>query len=228
MAVVVNNASQRRPRPDRGRHVTGGRGRTGQLGLNQRCTQIGPPCPISLDCEMKAGILTMPALGLIFRPSRRVRVRSVDPSILLQKSFGGDERNFLGPLMRFVRRDVRDLIAHQKNGHGASYRRHRVLQRRSRLKFDFREIFGVVRFSTFATLSRVERTCRSSGFTSGFDPGRVERTFGPQEPLITLVINRLLPVSLGLTNELLEATLKMFVLTTFRIQPDHIPPRLRW
>jgi hypothetical protein len=55
--------------------------------------------------------------------------------------------------MRFVRRDVRDLIAHQKNGHGASYRRHRVLQRRSRLKFDFREIFGVVRFSTFATLS---------------------------------------------------------------------------
>jgi len=55
--------------------------------------------------------------------------------------------------MRFVRRDVRDLIAHQKNGHGASYRHQRVLRRRSRLKFDFREIFGVVRFSTFATLS---------------------------------------------------------------------------
>jgi len=72
---------------------------------------------------------------------------------MLQKSFGGDERNFLGPLMRFVRRDVRDLIAHQKNDHGASYRRHRVLQRRSCLKFDFREIFGVVRFSTFATES---------------------------------------------------------------------------
>ena len=71
--------------------------------------------------------------------------------ILLQKSFGGDERNFLGPLMRFVRRDVRDLIAHQKNGHGASYRR------RNRLKFDFREIFGVVRFSTFATLSANSR-----------------------------------------------------------------------
>jgi hypothetical protein len=55
--------------------------------------------------------------------------------------------------MRFVRRDVRDLIAHLKNGHGASYRRHRVLQRRSCPKFDFREIFVVVRFSTFATLS---------------------------------------------------------------------------
>ena len=42
--------------------------------------------------------------------------------------------------MRFVRRDVRDPIAHQKNGHGASYRRHRVLQGRSRPKFGFREI----------------------------------------------------------------------------------------
>jgi hypothetical protein len=31
------------------------------------------------------------------------------------------------------------------------------LQRRSRLKFDFREIFGVVRFSTFATLSALLR-----------------------------------------------------------------------
>jgi hypothetical protein len=29
---------------------------------------------------------------------------------LLQKSFWGDERNFLGPLMRFVCGDVRDLI----------------------------------------------------------------------------------------------------------------------
>ena len=53
--------------------------------------------------------------------------------------------------MRFVRRDVRDLIARQKNDHGASYWRHRVLRRRSCLKFDFREIFGVLQFSTFAT-----------------------------------------------------------------------------
>jgi len=53
--------------------------------------------------------------------------------IVLQKSFGADERNFLGPLMRFVRRDVRDHLAYQKNGHGATYRRHRALQRRGRL-----------------------------------------------------------------------------------------------
>jgi hypothetical protein len=36
--------------------------------------------------------------------------------------------------MRFVRRDVRDLIARQKNDHGVSYWRHRVLRRRSCLK----------------------------------------------------------------------------------------------
>ena len=37
--------------------------------------------------------------------------------------------------------------------HGASYRRYGVLPRRSWLKINFCEIFGVVRFSTFATLS---------------------------------------------------------------------------
>ena len=35
--------------------------------------------------------------------------------------------------------------------HGASYRRYGVLPRRSWLKINFCEIFGVVRFSTFAT-----------------------------------------------------------------------------
>jgi len=49
--------------------------------------------------------------------------------ILLQKSFWGDERNFLGPLMRFVRGDVRDLIVSYKNDHGRSYQRYRALQR---------------------------------------------------------------------------------------------------
>ena len=48
---------------------------------------------------------------------------------------------------------VRGHIAYQKNDHGASYRRYGALQSRSRLKINFREIFGVVRFSSFA-LSR--------------------------------------------------------------------------
>ena len=43
-------------------------------------------------------------------------------SMLSKKSFGGNKRNFLNLLMRFVRSDVRDLIASQKNDHGPSYR----------------------------------------------------------------------------------------------------------
>ena len=67
----------------------------------------------------------LPRLTDIFRPGRHVS----NVPILLQKSFGGDERNFLGPLMRFARRDVRDHIAYQKNDHGASYRPRGALQR---------------------------------------------------------------------------------------------------
>jgi hypothetical protein len=37
--------------------------------------------------------------------------------ILLKKSSRGDERNFLELPMRFVRRDVRDHVAFQKNDH---------------------------------------------------------------------------------------------------------------
>jgi hypothetical protein len=55
--------------------------------------------------------------------------------------------------MRFARGDMRDHIVSHKNDHGASYRRYGVLQWRSRLKIIFREIFGVVRFSTFETKS---------------------------------------------------------------------------
>ena len=40
--------------------------------------------------------------------------------IVLKKSFSPDERNFLGPLTRFARYDVRDLIVSTKNGHGPS------------------------------------------------------------------------------------------------------------
>jgi hypothetical protein len=43
--------------------------------------------------------------------------------IELKKSFLGDERNFLGPLMRFARDDVRDHIVLHKNSHRPSYQR---------------------------------------------------------------------------------------------------------
>ena len=71
--------------------------------------------------------------------------------IVLQKFFWGDEQNFSGPLMPFARGDMRDHIVSHKNDHGPSYRRYEHLQQWSRLKICFREIFGIVRFSTFAT-----------------------------------------------------------------------------
>ena len=70
--------------------------------------------------------------------------------------------------MAFARGDVRDHIVSHKNDQGASYGRYAVLQWSSRLKISFCEIFGVVQFSTFATLSG-EQTFRRSAATSVFD-----------------------------------------------------------
>src|SRR5271167_2750800 len=74
-------------------------------------------------------------------------------SILLKKSFGGRGRNFLEPLMRFVRSDVRGHVASRKNDHGLSHRRWGASQRWSCPKISICEIFGIVRFSTFSTPS---------------------------------------------------------------------------
>src|ERR1700728_2111457 len=78
--------------------------------------------------------------------------------ILLKKSFGGGERNFPEPLMRFVRNDVRDRFVSQKNDHGLSYWRYAASQRRTCPKINICEIFGVFRFSTFSTVSVKNRS----------------------------------------------------------------------
>src|SRR5712671_4478552 len=96
-------------------------------------------------------------------------MKSALPPIVLQKSFWGDERNFLEPLMRFTRGDVRDHIDSSKIDHGPSYCRRRALRQQERLRIDFREILRVVRFSTFATISALfghaapSDECRLSG-----------------------------------------------------------------
>jgi hypothetical protein len=41
----------------------------------------------------------------------------------VEKPFLGDERNFLGLLIRFARGDVRDHIISRKSSHRSSYRR---------------------------------------------------------------------------------------------------------
>jgi hypothetical protein len=59
--------------------------------------------------------------------------------------------------MRFVCGDVRDLIVSHKTDHRPAHWRYRALQQWRCLKICFREIFGIVRFSTFATISA--RSC---------------------------------------------------------------------
>jgi hypothetical protein len=49
-----------------------------------------------------------------------LRGKSAVPSIVLKKSFWGDERNFLELLIRFERGDVRDHIDSSKIDHGPS------------------------------------------------------------------------------------------------------------
>jgi hypothetical protein len=82
--------------------------------------------------------------------------------MLSKKAFGGDQRNFLKLLMRFVRGDVRDHIASQKSDHGLSYWHYRASQRRSSPKATIYEIFDAVRFSTFSTASAQMRS--AAGF----------------------------------------------------------------
>ena len=55
--------------------------------------------------------------------------------------------------MRFARGDMRDHIVSDKTDHGVSYWRYGMLRWGSRLKINICEIFGVARFSTFATKS---------------------------------------------------------------------------
>jgi hypothetical protein len=82
-----------------------------------------------------------------WRPRRPLLADCVEKVLL------GDERNFLGPLMRFAHGGVRDHIVSHKSSHGPSYRRQGALQRSRRLRNNFCEIFGAVRFSTFSTQS---------------------------------------------------------------------------
>src|SRR5881394_2014494 len=83
---------------------------------------------------------------------------SILRGIVLQKSFWGDDQKFSEPLMPFACGDMRDHIVSLKNDHGASPGRYGVSQWWNRLEISFCEIFGVVQFSTFATLSGAVRT----------------------------------------------------------------------
>src|SRR5258708_37313557 len=55
--------------------------------------------------------------------------------------------------MRFTRGDVRDHIVSSKIDHGPPWWRGKATRQQRSPKIDFREIFRLVRFSTFATIS---------------------------------------------------------------------------
>jgi hypothetical protein len=67
---------------------------------------------------------------------------------IVAKVFLGDERKFLEPMMRFTRGNVRDHIASSNIDPRIS-----VMAPKSDAAAEIREIFWVVRFATFATIS---------------------------------------------------------------------------
>src|SRR5258708_34321281 len=76
--------------------------------------------------------------------------------------------------MRSARGDVRDHIVSHRNDHRPPYLSYRSLRRRRPLKIDIRAIFGVARFSTFATVSARSRHCQvdtAIPLTSAPNPG---------------------------------------------------------
>jgi hypothetical protein len=77
------------------------------------------------------------------RCSRRLRVDDARAGFLLSRS------SIVVSATASARGAVRVHIVSHKNDHGPSYRRYRGLQRSRRLRINSREIFGVVRFSTF-------------------------------------------------------------------------------
>ena len=90
--------------------------------------------------------------------------------------------------MRFARGDMRDHIVSCKNDHGASYRHHGVLQWWSRLKINVCEIFGVVRFSTFATISAKSRQASVHSITSSARASSVGGTLRPSALAVFMLI----------------------------------------
>ena len=65
---------------------------------------------MSGDCSTSVGISSQGNRG----NSRDRHARGLLVADCVKKSFLGDERNFLGPLMRFARGDVRDHIVSHK------------------------------------------------------------------------------------------------------------------
>jgi hypothetical protein len=109
----------------------------------------------SADARLSALAREMDACRLLMRCCSHSKGRFAP--ILLKTSFRGDEPDFLEPLMRFMRSDARDHVASQKNDCGPSYRFYSRFWQRSCPKISICEIFGVLGFSTFSTVTARSR-----------------------------------------------------------------------
>src|SRR5882757_1490402 len=109
--------------------------------------------------------------------------------MLSKKSFLADERNFLAPLVRPTRGNVRDHIESHKSDRRPSYMPYRGLRRRRQRKTDLREIFGVAQFSTFSTASVKPRNTQHEQMSSALAP-KNGRWFSPPENVVVVDIRR--------------------------------------
>jgi hypothetical protein len=99
-----------------------------------------------------------PAMSLHLHLNLRVRSANLFGALVkTQLQIGSDRSDRPSHLpghVRFVAcGDMRDHILSYQNDHRPSYWRRRALRQQARLRIDFSEILGVVRFSTFATIS---------------------------------------------------------------------------
>src|ERR1700693_3549689 len=79
--------------------------------------------------------------------------------------------------MRFARLDVRGHIVSYQNNHRPSYWSRKALRQQERPKIHLGAIFGVVRFSTFATKSA---RLRHAGDRFGMSAYREDRKWPPE------------------------------------------------
>jgi hypothetical protein len=83
-------------------------------------SEVGQSLPKWAARRMSA----FPPIATELRTSLEVRF----VPIVLKKSFSVGGQNFLAPLVRFARGDVRDHIVSHQNDHQPSYLRYRALQ----------------------------------------------------------------------------------------------------
>jgi hypothetical protein len=99
---------------------------------------------------------------------------------LLQKSFWGDERNFLEPLMRFTSGDVREPYRFIQNRPGTSIVALKSVTAAEESKDQLSRDFSGRSIFDFCNNIGTKRTCRAN-LTMSVDGGKTDLTLGCTE-----------------------------------------------